>query len=316
MNLKIEPCHLNFCTCFEDIIVTVARWKGIPYEPMFYKSWSFQYYPDKSKETLGEKISIWRTLDEETENIICSYMGVYYERINVQKNEIYTTIVNNLAEKLPVGISMDAYYIPWNPHYGKSHLVSDFLIIGYESDRYICIDPFVNGNTNSLKMTEMPDDQLGLILFQFHERNLDINIKKILKKSVECTLFGLKAYHNDFEQMRQLARDINYEQMRRELKEISNIEYAPTIRALKLIEMSRTAFIDFLETCQLSDVEYENMREYFLHIVLLWSNVKCMLIKFAVKGYSPSLLDRIKVKIIEVSEFEEMIAKRILAILK
>lgn len=142
--VDIKPAHDLMCDCYEDTIVTVMKWKGIDYRLIFAEAWRFEFNTEDSEEKLiGDRVKVENELIDDT------LEKYYHIKLKLHLNLSLEYYIHLISEEIqanrPIVIAGDAYYIPWDRSYLKTHIGHFFIIKGIDDEKrqLDCIDPYL-----------------------------------------------------------------------------------------------------------------------------------------------------------------------------
>ncbi|WP_270171077.1 C39 family peptidase [Paenibacillus sp. SYP-B4298] len=148
--IDISPIKEMDYNCIDGIIASVAGWLGRDYELMFLGSWDFAFSLDLHGHSLGRRMQL---LPEPVLQLLDKYHGI--RRIaeaadNAQEG--MARIEELIPTGVPVVLTCNAYWVPWDKYYGQQHTVHSFLVVGIDvHSRYLyCTDPYYRKNKVSL----------------------------------------------------------------------------------------------------------------------------------------------------------------------
>lgn len=170
--LKIKPIQIPRVfgkrrSCLYDILATIATYNKIEYKYCFIDELRFEFnYQLYEKECfLGNAIKI-------TENKVFSnfekYSGYklihcYFDKFQDELNYI----INSLAINQPAIVHFDAFYLPWDPFFGKMHNDHCVLITGLDLlyGKVNILDPYFNTN-NEIDLKSIENASSFFIYFE------------------------------------------------------------------------------------------------------------------------------------------------------
>lgn len=315
--LDIEPVHINSCDCYEDLIITLAYWINRPYHFIFASSWGFSF-EDKNLDfssPIGKKIS---SDEEEIINkIVEQFIGI---RITFNQMDSFENTIDRIKAKLsmnlPVIISIDSYWIPWDPEYQKNHYkYHTCLAVGInDTDQsLVCTDPFWSLKKN----VQLPinDYKYGFgpcrtidILEAVDINEIDyIEVLRERLARLNLKINGL----NCFESINIFADYINNsDNLCSEFSGYGMVWNSPLVFKLNGIINGRRKFSKFLQ--YVSQKEDNNSLQVFsddLELVASkWDTVKSLLVKGSFTGFNERVKSKLSNIIRDIAKHEEIVA--------
>ncbi|UOE58260.1 hypothetical protein HPB58_12925 [Priestia filamentosa] len=139
MNLDIPPIKDELHNCLESQVCTVSSWWKRDFTLMFAEYWGFSF-ENNNQRRIGECINpvlgqFWEPLEK--------YHGIHLHLLKgFNTNNLIPLLKRELSLGIPVLVSMDSYWIPWEPGFQKYSIMHTFLLTGLnEEDKvFYCTD--------------------------------------------------------------------------------------------------------------------------------------------------------------------------------
>ncbi len=306
----IKPFHDECCSCSSDIIACIAYHYKKNYNLIFYNSCAFGY--NKSGDThLLLRIGPWDKHNLLLQDAVFNYIGIrpqIHDRRD--NNATHHSIRNELEKNKPVGIVTDTYCLPWSPTYHKHHTIHHILIIGENADQFVCVDPYLSKEINSLEQKVFYELCNAIITFEIFDGNKNINPEKILIYSIKNSLRCVDG-KNDFDNMRDFSKDLENMDIKKELIGYGKDEavtfevMAILLHSIISVSSARKGFAKFLGDLSIRNDKLSTYAECFNKISDNWMNVKNAFIKYSFRGFDTSFLNKIAKMIHDIADYEE-----------
>lgn len=314
--MNISPVHCEGLNCFEDIIVTMASHYNIEYRLAFSDTWGFEYKSlgGTSSRLLGERIG---NDVNNVNSLLYKYCNLNIIRFDGQPMELLAITKKYLAQKIPVGLFLDAYWCPWlQGRYQKIHDLHHCLIIGMDdNDKLYCLDPAINMSICTLYYNDFINGCKNCVIFEFNKNVLQPNYLKILNESVDNLInkkfyYRIKNFANDFRD----SFDISAEYANYNL----DVWYVLIDRNLRLIASGRTLYSEFIDLMseKLQSDELLSVKNELLKVASNWNKIRGILTKSYRKGYSDNVKEKVYTLLYGISNFEEELVSKLYHIVK
>lgn len=177
INGIIEPIHLRYNNCLEDVLVTYLTDGGYNYKFIYTYKWNFIYFPHRIAypSSIGSRIdSGWHSNWKAITNLYGFNVITY---TNLQQMEFCKLVVYSVKEKMtPIILNIDAYNATWSRAYRKYHMQHYCLIINCDGNYIDIIDPFYSENIINIKIST-------ILIHPYKLLKIDCNNRK----EVECS---------------------------------------------------------------------------------------------------------------------------------
>lgn len=314
--LEVKPIYdVLSHSCLDAIVISLASYQVLDYEPMFYDSWNFIY-----DTRLGTKIGDRLHEGEDRSWInIKEYAGL--EIIEYGRNdELEKTIDEELfTRNIPILLYIDAYYCPWTKVYQKESYTHTCLLIGKQGgETYMSIDPYTNLKYNPIPLEEIRKGCTGYAVFRKMEPQKTLSCDQLLRHQINIMSEKING-NNKIEMMKLFANDIEQHfHLNDELNGNENLLKAMLFERLKFLSRRRRQFSALLR--------YMN-RTYGMPLMLQlaekfddaaskWETVRNTMIKLCFSENMDDLRIRAQKRILAASEQESEILDIIKSMLK
>ena len=98
----------------------------------------------------------------------------YFRKESFSCDGFRDLLLREIKNKGLFGISLDAYYCPWNKSYfGVVHMQHYSMIIHADEDRCVCVDPYFNLEQQVISVRGLYDIIEGMLIFNIGEQKID-----------------------------------------------------------------------------------------------------------------------------------------------
>jgi hypothetical protein len=169
MILDFKTHKQNTYNCYDAMIAVVGDYYSIDIAPIFLDSFGFVYQANEIKElSLNSSIGYITNYNDDFLRDFCGIEVKY-----TQKDlDIEGIVINNIKTQELTGIHMDSFYLPWSKMQYEHHQNHFFIIIGFEDNKYICIDNFLAEGIVSIDKKIINENALRAIKFAFNKNNI------------------------------------------------------------------------------------------------------------------------------------------------
>ncbi len=130
--------------CLDDAIATLCGWHKSRYELMFSRSLDFVFDSERKELDIGERI--YADYSDEYMPLLEKYHGHRFESHMNQPIDLFLPLLQEqLSAGKPLFVSLDSYWIPWDPKYQRVHHVGHALLgVGFDplGQSLFASDPF------------------------------------------------------------------------------------------------------------------------------------------------------------------------------
>lgn len=300
-HLEIYP-YLN---CLEMALTLICELFNEDSIGLYINSWSFYYVKGKN---IGNCIKTYNSrLQVERLTRYLKFDIQLYEGTNK-----ISIVKKNVAEGLPVLITMDVFNCPWHKGYHKINILHACIIIDVNESGVVCIDPYL---TNEKKQLCFQEFNQAIDLYTFNKTN---KVKRTL--DLDCFICEIK--NNDyispkaFVMMNQFANDIKHLKDVKCLMDNQNDIYLSSyFRKLKFIADDRykMAYLFKYLSTECKDAFKENFVDPFMWCYISWQKVINLSMKaFFQNKDIASYMYRISNQIKQISAVESKLYNKIL----
>jgi len=152
--------------CFDVACISVIKSLNRDYELMYSQAWDFDYVQEDKSHCLKDKIISYRG---EIYDLLLKFHGIKIIKLENKLFKSYKIIEENISNSLPVLVSIDTYFCPWdNYHFMLEHdnLNHFIVIIGVNNDtrNFICIDHNYSSNYQLLPFDYFNNGYMNTII--------------------------------------------------------------------------------------------------------------------------------------------------------
>lgn len=311
--LQIKPIKSLESDCFQDVVITLSAWLNQHYEMMYVGSLDYQPLTRIEKRTEA-KVNI-------NLNALSKYHGleiVHYPPVPYE--DLLQIIKSEINQGMPIGISLDSYYCPWDKKFNKTKGFNHTFLINDLNEltcEVSCIDPYYmveNGKLNSLYLHN--HNAYYTISSKNHVTN-DIEIKiREVNSYIKHYISGDKPF-KEMEHLSDVIRNnFNFEY---ELNCYEDIGFSPLFINLSQTSKGRLYFSKMLEylseqTKSKSLLPYiEELKQISNHWIILRGIFAKMSVK---KVFSQDVLSKTSNLIVEIAGREKTCLTNLVSVLK
>lgn len=119
--------------CLDDAIATLCGWHKSRYELMFSRSLDFGFDSERKEIDIGERI--YADYSDEYMPLLERFHGHRFgSHMNQPVDQFVPMIQEQLSAGKPLFVSLDSYWIPWDPKYQRVHHVGHALLgVGFDT---------------------------------------------------------------------------------------------------------------------------------------------------------------------------------------
>lgn len=309
--LEMTPVTDEAFNCFDGMFMSVAQYFNCSGYLAFSEEWTFDFDSNNNAQyaSLSDRLII--------KNKILQNMRKYYGiksifRTVEDPESTISKIKSDLEQGRPTALQVDKYWIPWSgeDYFMKSHIAMDHFCLAIGSDA-VTNDLYCMDTLPYNKCTNLPRENFSkgciqyasfeIIEIQDYGYNWIQKINNILDDLVNKN-------KNAFTSMREFADVLGCINIHDEIVKYEHFWEALIIKKIKNIANTRRKFAMFLTyLSKMHNInELEKISQSFNHCEKKWLTVYRMLLKVSVEEQgSTTIMERIKIKIEEIAEFEE-----------
>jgi hypothetical protein len=186
-NIDIKPVQINRIfgrrkSCLYDILATLSKYNNIEYRYAFAHEFNFQFNYSMFENTALIGKSIEQKYSDGFD-LFEKYTGYHLTYCYITDfNEEVKFIKEMLSIKQPAIIHFDAFYLPWDPFFGKIHNNHAVLVVGFEEEKssvYIT-DPYFNIKKMKISLDTIQKASKFFIYFKNTEKISNLSSNKDL----------------------------------------------------------------------------------------------------------------------------------------
>lgn len=106
-----------------------------------------------------------------------NFLKIWIENFRKERfscDEFRDLLLREIKNKGLFGISLDAYYCPWNINYfGVVHMQHYSMIIHADEDKCVCVDPYFNLEQHVISVQKLYDIIEGVLIIDIDEQKID-----------------------------------------------------------------------------------------------------------------------------------------------
>lgn len=130
--------------CLDDAIATLCGWHKSRYELMFARSLDFGFDSERREIDVGNRI--YADYSDEYMPLLEKYHGLRFgSHMNQPIGQFIPMLQEQLSAGKPLFVTLDSYWIPWDPKYQRVHHVGHALLgVGFDphGQSLVVSDPF------------------------------------------------------------------------------------------------------------------------------------------------------------------------------
>lgn len=275
MKINIKPIHNTSHDCIQSCTATLANYYNMDYQMFNLGRWNFEYNNIIHYNTyIGNRIKPYSFRK------VCGhelFHGIYWEAINGYSDSM---IKCELLDKgIPTMVSSDLFYCPWNTAYQKYNYQHYFILIGYEKDKFICLDPYMNDLEIEYQSNEL---YAGMKCFYIlKRRDVSVNKYMFIKELQNDIMF----FRNNgiTEKILMFADDIENKLDIREEKEgiITDLYAIPLIDNIRIISLNRKGYSEMINYLSTNvDLAFYDCISLAYECAKKWDQIRLYLIKY------------------------------------
>ncbi|MCX8132084.1 MAG: C39 family peptidase [Clostridia bacterium] len=312
--LNVDSVHDVTCDCTQDLIASLAVWRGLEYEVVFADSWGFEFTPDADRQGI-----IGNMIDSginDSQRLAEDFLGIKLFNCEVKSLEqVLDTAKSELEEGRPLIIWIDSYWNPCAPNYKKSHFYyHSFMAVGIDSlnNSLIYIDPYTSPEKQLYISVDELKEGIGPIITKIRfDENVNSQLPWLdLLKDNMLKIEGKKQTPGAFNAMREFAgyfeKNIDYV---KEAQEYNN--FYNWLISLKIDEIvrGRRQFAKFLKALSV----YHDVPDISTIIAGLetasskWHTVHTLVMKGALLDEPDPVNTKISLRVKALADYEEEI---------
>jgi len=247
------------------------------------------------------------------------YHGIKFTQYECKNFQNLKEIINEQIMSCPITVRMDTFYCPWDKSYKKHHNKNHIFFINgidYEQKRLYCTDPFYLIQDKKISFDNFINgysNYYGLFEFEF-DNSKSLDGRKIIQNLL-ISLFVNKT----FDSIRLFAQELNkIISLSNELIGFHEAWQTPLYYNITAIANSRKRipllllYIANNYNCN----EFIDCIENFNSIILKWNSIKDLILKMFISDDFFELKKRLVIKLEDVANHEETVAKKLLDICK
>lgn len=318
--IDIIPDHEPFNNCIEDIFSTLLKWRNRDITFIFSNSWSFSFKKIETTNTLlGYRVDIYRNGFKQLEDTLKEYYGIIVKWNKIANcNDILLFAAEEIEKGQPIGISLDAFWCPWNKGYNKYNALHYCLVTGIQNEQLVCVDSYLSSKRELLSLKDYCNCYNHYLTITFASTSNCYDWKTIIKDAVVKAL-GRDDFINDFDKMREFANEIkNYKNISNEFAGYDDVGFAPIIPKINSISYGRKNFAKILQYFYHRNyiAELNDFSNQLNEAGLKWSKINNLLLKYNALGFNEERLTNLYGKIMEIADCEENLAKNVLSFIE
>lgn len=312
---NIEPLSNVEINCIDAVIASLTMWLHRHYELMYANAWNFSFTKPSSS-MIGEGLRVKSSLDVDALEHFHGVRSIIYS--TDVSTEALELIKQTLQEPTPVMLTMNSFWVPWDENYQKLHAVHSFIIVGIDAATggFYCTDPYFKQKGILLPLSEFHKGFVRCSTFQIvGDEILDF------EQIIEFLIMGIRteiAGNRPFIQMRELSDALTTSfQPMQETAGYEHFSEMPLFANLADVADGRIKFAHLLRYLGTTyDPCFLAVSEKFKKISSQWGMIRGTLLKMHLTSrWSDVVLQKISLRILNVSIEEQALAQELLAVL-
>lgn len=200
---SIDFSQYKHFDCYNCAIELVSHRMHRNCDLRYISAFGFHYHQQDAVELLNNS-SVWFNT-RHYYTLLSRYCGLFVESTAANTIEHPGERLAQLLREHPViGLSIDSFYLPWNPLFQKFHRGHLILIYGAEDQDYLCMDPYLVNKSTRLSKDILHEQYTALYTYNICEQKIfDIHSLIQVQKQYVCTVA-----EESLGNMLQLAEDI------------------------------------------------------------------------------------------------------------
>lgn len=318
--LDVSPKRICGFNCFDNnIVMGVSNYLGRECLLSFLGEFDFTYTPLNEVNDLLDYNGLFTGEILHVPYMLSKLVGISLSCIEVNEKYRHSLLINKILfcinNKLPVGIGMDAYYLPWNPQRGILHRMHYFLIVGvdYCNDIFYCMDSYLSNEVIKVPISIVIEKctKLYVVNDVYKERKCDFNA--VIEEISLCLSNSGKASSCD--KIRMFSHDILDKKFPTDnKKKVTDIGKSNFLFRLTDVANSRYAFLNGLHFLQekISNIDLSTELEIALGLYKNWEKTKNIIIKGYLSGKIIPSLESAAALINKIASEEELVFNRLI----
>ena len=295
--LNIIPKKHEELNCFfNNIIASIFEYWEKDIRFVFLDSISTKIYIENNE----YKIDCFTKSFQYILNEIC---GIEFKNLYLSDEfEIENLILQMLKSNIPVGVSVDSYFLPWTSQYLKKHRYHSVLVMGVDDENYYCVDGFSSLKIEKISKTILFDHHRNFYVFNKADEkyNTKEKICKIIKSILGSSI--------NVKMLKELIDDA----LKNSIQVIS-IENSNCLFQITELGWSRSNFKKSL--MMLSECSYLSIPQKIFdlidEVVEKWIIVKNLITKILLTNNKNISYDRIILYLKDIKNMEDQIKKEL-----
>lgn len=319
MIIDIKPNKVKYLNCYDNnIIADIARLYDCDYFISLLGEFDFTYRYIDCVENLLDYNDIFTGDILHVPYMLSEFVGITLEHIEIKERDTYADFIEKILRyidnKIPVGVALDSYYLPWNPQYMILHRRHYVLIIGVNNKEKIfyCLDSYLSDNVQKIPIDIIFNKHDRLVLVKKLEEEKVFSIDSVINNLILCLSNSGKSECCDG--IRNFSKDIIKKKFLVD-KNVSGtiLENSNFLFRLTDIANSRYNFLQGLtylnEKFRLNNMNYVLEETY--NVFIEWEIIRRMITRGYISGRVSSSLKRVAEKLEEIADKEEDILNKL-----
>lgn len=317
--IKIQPLRIKNLNCYDNnIIADISSFFKRDYRLSLLGEFDFTYRNIDKTEELLDYNDIFTGDILYVPYLLSQLVGITLEHIEIKERGEYANFIEKILiyieNKIPVGVALDSYYLPWNPQYMILHRRHYVLIIGvnYKEKIFYCLDSYLSDNVQKIPIDIIFNKHDRLVLVKKLEEEKDFSIDSVINNLILCLSNSGKSECCDG--IRNFSKDIIRKKFLVD-KNVSGtiLENSNFLFRLTDIANSRYNFLQgltyLIEKFRLNNMD--DVLEETYNVFIEWEIIRRIITRGYISGRVSNSLQRAAEKLKEIADKEEDILNKL-----
>ena len=160
--LNFKPIQKQNCDCYDMMLWNYAAQLNLDITLSFIDTFNFEYGVLSEKAMSSTMVL---RAEHSSPQVLSRYCGLQIISEASQLSE--ETIERYIRrQNKAIGVQMDSFFLPWNPYYRQAHRKHYLLVIGFNSNSYICSDVFFSTAFVLISKKDILENAVNYIFFE------------------------------------------------------------------------------------------------------------------------------------------------------
>lgn len=322
--LNINAKKVRYLNCYDNnIIADISRFYNCNYLISLLGEFDFTYRFIDCVENLLDYNNIFTGDILYVPYMLSELVGISLKHIEVKKKDEYTSFIKYITQflerKMPVGIGVDSYYLPWNQQYRKLHRRHYLLISGinFQENIFYCIDSYLSHDIEKIPISALYNKYDRLVLIDHIEQNKNYSLNSVIEKLVLCLSKSGKS--SNCNTIRNFAQDITNQRFLVDEK-IKGTVLGNSNFLFRLTDIVNCRY-NFLQALNYMKDKFElyNMDSILsetYNVFKDWGFVKNIIMKGYISGKVTDSLKRASEALLKIADSEEVLLRQLILLSK